>query len=720
MNQRSTRALHPAAAPRRAAGGRLCAAWAALLLLGATGPAVAASFGRPLGAPLIGRPLQLTIPVTLAPGEELTCVRAELLHGDDPAAPLPWRVERTSDGRTTLRITSTAPVMEPVVTVRLATGCAEQFVQAHVLLTELPPVRETAAAPERGEARAEPAAAPLSSAPAATAPRAARPPTTSRRAGPSVGTGTAEAATAGTAAAPAVPRRIRRPADTPPPAEPGRSSGGARLQVELLDFAIDQSSALRISNEMSAPETGALSRTEAAAAWQSLQPGAEQLAALQKQAETMLAELRLQREQTNRQSEQLQRVTAQRDLMRDILAGVAAAIALLLSVLLWRRTRLAARQAPWWQGQRPPGGPRPVQDSNFVDSSFDDAPKVPLVVPDADSSWGGISRPLGVQPAPAPRKPLGNAARSAFGDSLYGRSRLPSPEELLDVQEQANFFVAIGQADQAILLLETRLLEHLGSSPFLWLDLLDLCRKLDRRDDYERVRMEFQKVFAARLPAFGNAPVNTDGLERYPRALSRIMLLWPTSRVLKEIEKSLFEDPAPGSIMFDLEASRDLLLLYSLAQEVVHESPDGTPYDPTERVPLDSERGGLNTQPVPLMALDTGDDAEPVHVLDLDLDFSALETPRVPAAPAAAAAPELPEVPAVPIAAAPGPAPDDPPHLPDLPLDLAPTEPQPMLEPFDLGQLRLEPRPASSAATSATLDVDLDLDLPQPPAPRNR
>jgi hypothetical protein len=231
------------------------------------------------------------------------------------------------------------------------------------------------------------------------------------------------------------------------------------------------------------------------------------------------------------------------------------------------------------------------------------------------------------------------APAAGFGDSVLGRGRLPSAEELLDVQERANFFMAINQHDQAIELLETRLLEHYGTSPFLWLDLLDLCRTLDRPDDYERVRRRFQRAFAARLPAFEAPPEHSEGLERYPRALSRIELLWPTQKVLQEIEKSLFAAPADGAIQFDLEASRELLLLYSIASEVV-EADASLSLPGVGEVPSNEE--ALATQPVPLIDLDLNE-PEPVvaHGLDLDVDFTVLESPP-PAA--TSAAPPLPSL----------------------------------------------------------------------------
>ena len=60
------------------------------------------------------------------------------------------------------------------------------------------------------------------------------------------------------------------------------------------------------------------------------------------------------------------------------------------------------------------------------------------------------------------------------------------------------------------------------------------------------------------------------GLESYQRALSRIEALWPSSKVLDVIEESIFRrSGTDGEQAFDLEAYRELLLLYAVARDIV-------------------------------------------------------------------------------------------------------------------------------------------------------
>ncbi|TFZ03798.1 type IV pilus assembly protein FimV [Ramlibacter humi] len=760
MNQKDKQQATASAGRRHAGGWRTTVSAAVLLLCGTQ--AAALSLGRIQGTALIGRTLQVSLPVTVNPGEEL-CLRAELLQPETPPIPLSWRSEPIAGDQVLVRLSSNQLVQEPIVAVRVAVGCADQLTQGFVLLAEPPtPAREGLPVPlvlDRGGdlppvriAESSPPAAAPAPAPAR---RESRAPATAPSPGgmrldTSISRPQPRAPSA--AAAPASRARsqesARAPAPTPRTERAPTGEGRPRLQVDLLDFAIDQAPALKMSGQLASGPVGnapggstpagsasqtagaastpagtadgapVLSRQEAGAAWQQVNATPEQRLAAP--SPELVAEIKALREQSRKQAEQLQKLNSERDLMRDVLAGIAGAIAVALSLLLWRRSREGAG-GPWWQRSRTQ--PASVHASpgpdSVVDSSFPEEEDAPVrVAPEPDSEWS----------TPAPLRPAGTAVVGAnasgkahFGDSVLGRGRLPSAEELLDVQENANFFLAVGQPEKAIELLESRLIEHLGASPFLWMDLLDLCRKLDRREDYERVRKEFQRAFAARLPRFEDAELNTAGLEGYPKALSRIELLWPSSKVLKEIEKSLFEDPKPGSIMFDLEASRDLLLLYSIALEVETTREDGSPYDRTAMAALDEDgEPALTTQPVPLMALDVKDEV-PEPAVDLDLDFSMLDsTPPAPQ-PAPAAEPEA-AAPATAAAEVPAPAQDDP-MLPELDLgglstaraepDAASTEQAPLLDALQLDELKLADAPAPQeppTTTSGELALDFDLD----------
>ncbi len=115
-------------------------------------------------------------------------------------------------------------------------------------------------------------------------------------------------------------------------------------------------------------------------------------------------------------------------------------------------------------------------------------------------------------------------------------------------------------------------------------------------------------------------------------------MLWHSPRVLKVIEESLFEEPKPGSITFDLDASRELLLLYGIASEVLGIEPE---VPAGERAPEARPERFPDTMLAPMVVLH---ETEPVPLGALD----AVPWPPVPmpslvrelaAAPAARAAP---------------------------------------------------------------------------------
>jgi hypothetical protein len=143
-------------------------------------------------------------------------------------------------------------------------------------------------------------------------------------------------------------------------------------------------------------------------------------------------------------------------------------------------------------------------------------------------------------------------------------------EELFDIQQQADFFILLGEDEQAIQLLRDHIAESQAPSALTYLDLLKIYHRQGRQEEYEQVRTDFNRLFNASAPAFEQFSDEGRGLEFYERALGRIQALWPEPRVLDVIEQSIFREAGdPQSEVFDLEAYRELLLLHALAKEVI-------------------------------------------------------------------------------------------------------------------------------------------------------
>jgi len=182
-----------------------------------------------------------------------------------------------------------------------------------------------------------------------------------------------------------------------------------------------------------------------------------------------------------------------------------------------------------------------------------------------------------LQPAPravaAPLPPVSRLDRMDFSLSMPHTPRAVKAEELFDVQHQAEFFISIGKHEQAVAVLRSHISEEVQTSALVYLDLFSLYHQLRRREDFEGLRVEFNRLFNADLPPFESYSGTGPGLEAYQAALSRIVSLWPTPKVLEVIEESVFRKPGARAEAFGLEAYRELLFLYGIAKEIVQSQP---------------------------------------------------------------------------------------------------------------------------------------------------
>lgn len=87
-----------------------------------------------------------------------------------------------------------------------------------------------------------------------------------------------------------------------------------------------------------------------------------------------------------------------------------------------------------------------------------------------------------------------------FSPSMVNALRTTNSEEVVDARQQADFFVSLGQYDQAIQTLRERI-DGLGeASPLVYLDLMQLLRRLGRRIDFNQCRDQFNCLFTGRVP----------------------------------------------------------------------------------------------------------------------------------------------------------------------------------------------------------------------------
>jgi hypothetical protein len=161
--------------------------------------------------------------------------------------------------------------------------------------------------------------------------------------------------------------------------------------------------------------------------------------------------------------------------------------------------------------------------------------------------------------------------------AVAGEPRRPmSAEELIDLEQQAEFFVVLGQDDAAIDLLMGHVRSTGGVSPLPYLKLLEIYRRRGEREPYDRIRERFNRRFNAYAPEWDVDPEQGLSLEGYPEVMQRLQDVWGApSQAMDLLDTALFKRDAGPT--FDVPAYRELLFLYSTARDLAERDvgPDG-------------------------------------------------------------------------------------------------------------------------------------------------
>ncbi|OIQ79873.1 hypothetical protein GALL_383770 [mine drainage metagenome] len=308
------------------------------------------------------------------------------------------------------------------------------------------------------------------------------------------------------------------------------------------------------------------------------------------------------------------------------LLGLLVAALALLSAYLWWRAR--GTRGPAWY-------------ADIAEDADTRTPRVSIAPAPAAAAMSPVTAP---QPDPAPLRvsattsaavaagpattppaaPAQGAApawsqnlsldKEMFSRPLSGKEQV-QVDEMMDIGHLADFFIGIGNLDQAIEVMRKALLDHSGgllALPYLYL--FDLYRQTSRREDYEALLEQFAHRFNVRIPAWDEAPeAEPRDLESYPRAIALICETWDMPAMVTVIERMLLDDPNKPRVGFDLPAYRDLLDLYAIARDL-------------SRNP--------HAAPVLTPAADTTAPAAPAVVADLDFPLDLGAPPAGESAPA--------------------------------------------------------------------------------------
>lgn len=597
---------------------------AGMALLCAAGASYGLGFGHANSRAILGDTLKVSVPLRLEPGEEVSneCVAAEVYFGDDKVSPKVIYTEVVGgEGRDrVLHVSSTIAISEPVVTIYLAAGCKSRITRKIVTFPDPP----SASVPLVTEASPASMADTIE---AATLPPAGA---LSGAGGASVNRGVPRSLAVGKSASGALPAKGGRPGrgvlpsmtvtdvavamDDKPArvskaagarptskakatqAEPrdGRRAEGGRLLLDPADADAMVIPTLRMTPSLGAtasadeasPEVAAR-RQAAAAIWLALNASPEQMARDRdrlQQLEQRLAQLQQEGAQAQQSVAALKAQLQKTDSgsgKSAYLLGALLVGALAVCVYLYLRLRHERKRSEsWWQSQA---------ESDLSEQDLDREPALSRTSAEFVHVPSGASTPHSPREAevpaampPEPRGPLTSATiHHHVPDAAPSAMQVPpaaavqseplrevSVEELIDLEQQAEFFEVLGQDDAAIDLLEGHVQHTTGASPLPFLKLLEIYRRVGKRAEYERVQAEFNERFNAYAPAWEADLQQGHTLEDYPGVVERLQGLWAEPlRAMAVLEKSLTR-PESGDDTFELPAYRELLFLYAVARDL--------------------------------------------------------------------------------------------------------------------------------------------------------
>jgi len=548
----------------------------------------AVTLGRHSGAAVIGRGLDVRVQALVGPDEDTSalCIQAEVFYGDALVSPASVRTstQRSApDAETSVRIQTTQPVNEPVVTVVVRAGCTMPFSRRYVLLAD--PLSE----PAVSAAPAPAAAGGSAGATISTLPAVPR----NGDIGPSASTGASAGGAGGepspvvapnaAGAAPLPKATVSRPRPASVVRKPTVAAPQAtvpRLQLDPVDLSlsIERDPVLKLSLAMlSEPTTSEEARAAAGLLWKAINASPEEILRDTQKLSVLEAESKGLREQEARNKVALQAMEEQLEKARYMtwLAYLLGALLLLslLAFLLLRRRGSSKEEAPtnaWWAGADKAGKGAVAVKAAGADRRTDPSGVDIDLDIERESSFDGYRslHDSGIDVNSLP--PVAESDRREYPASQIGVSRSVATEELFDVQQQADFFVSLGESDKAIGVLKDHLADSQEPSALAYLDLFKLYHQLNRRAEYDALRVEFNHLFNAGAPPFDQYSDDSQGLEAYETAFSRIQALWPQPRVLDVIEQSIFREASEvDGEVFDLEAYRELLLLHAIAKDMI-------------------------------------------------------------------------------------------------------------------------------------------------------
>lgn len=159
-------------------------------------------------------------------------------------------------------------------------------------------------------------------------------------------------------------------------------------------------------------------------------------------------------------------------------------------------------------------------------------------------------------------------------------------EELIDLEQQVDFFMVLGQDDAAIELLSSRLNQRDAASGLPFLKLMELYQRRGDREAFDRVGARFAEQFHARSPSWSDDLNEGEGLEAHQELIDRLEAAWQDPDGSMSLLQDLLSKHQEYSGDLGLPAYRDLLMLYAVARDRSEHEVNGDSIDVV--LPLDA------------------------------------------------------------------------------------------------------------------------------------
>ena len=574
----------------------------------------ALGFGRAVSDAVLGQSFTFTVPVHVDPGERFgaDCVAADVYYGENllPPGSVRSEIDRgTDDNNWLVRITARVPVEEPIVEVALRAGCERRFTRRFTLFADPPTLGTTAAqlpkvaggsapstaspvAPVPADARASPRGSGGAGAAGAVAAAMANHRASGagtghsrvQRKGPTMALANELGASAGSASARPVPDASAnpKPGSRPSAATAPRlvlAGGYAHLKLDIDEPVFPAAAG-------ASGATIGLSDLD--------DPAARQLRALEQSIQAVKRDSQASHDQAVKLQAQLAEAQSHSDWMPWIVGLLAAAVAALAG-MAWKLRQLSKSRHPAWFNESQVSSNMPLPPVTAPPAAA--TPPVPKPIPDpqdadADPEAASVAPPARSLPHgavvtdPTATLPFDRRAMAALMATESAPREL-SVEELLDLEQQADFFIALGQEDAAVDLLMSHLRSAGGQSPLPYTKLLEIYRRQGDRSAYERTRARFNRRFNAYAPDWDTGPASGRTLEDYPDTIALLEGAWRSPIDAMAILEGLLFKRDDTSELFDLPAYRDVLVLYSLARDLWQHGGGSTSTQVDVLLPLD-------------------------------------------------------------------------------------------------------------------------------------